>query len=308
MTKEQIAHNTATYFQQVGKILDVTKITIRFNSEWLSRLTLADMIEICSKTTLARLTERDDFARRIKEHQSIGFHELLYPLLQAYDSIELKADIELGGTDQTFNLLFGRFLQEQYGQKGQVVITTPLLEGLDGVEKMSKSLGNYIGLAEPAEQAYGKLMSISDVMMYRYMNVLLGVTARDISMWQERIAAGTTHPMSLKKQMAYDIIAKFWSKDEAVVAQGNFEALFERRDYSQATEVIVPVDTQNPLWIIDLLKLLGAIKTTSEGKRLIEEHAVKVDGGTVDDFKHEVHWNAGMTIKVGKHRIYRIIS
>ena len=221
----------------------LAKISIRFNSEWLKEINLSSMIDICAKTTLARLTERDDFARRIKEHQSIAFHELLYPILQGYDSVALKADIEFGGTDQTFNLLFGRFLQEQFGQKGQVIITTPLLEGLDGVEKMSKSLGNYIGLSESANDAYGKLMSISDAMMYRYMSLLLHASPADIKMWQERVASGTTHPMVLKKQMAFDIVSKFWSQDEAGRAQEQFETVFQQRDYSKATEVSIPAST-----------------------------------------------------------------
>jgi tyrosyl-tRNA synthetase len=307
LTEEQIAFNTKTYFDQVGRILDINKISIRFNSEWLKEINLASMIDICAKTTLARLTERDDFARRIKEHQSIGFHELLYPILQGYDSVALKSDIEFGGTDQTFNLLFGRFLQEQVGQKGQVIITTPLLEGLDGVEKMSKSLGNYIGLSESAHDAYGKLMSISDIMMYRYMSLLLHVTPQEIKLLQERVASGDAHPMTLKKQMAFDVVSKFWSADEAAQAQAQFETVFQQRDYSKATEVSLPASTPNPLWVVEFLKLLGAIKTTSEGKRLIEEKAVKIDGETISDFKYEVTFVSGMTVKVGKHRIYRIV-
>ena len=307
LTEEQIAFNTKTYFDQVGRILDINKISIRFNSEWLKEINLSSMIDICAKTTLARLTERDDFARRIKEHQSIGFHELLYPILQGYDSVALKADIEFGGTDQTFNLLFGRFLQEQFGQKGQVIITTPLLEGLDGVEKMSKSLGNYIGLSESAHDAYGKLMSISDIMMYRYMSLLLHVTPQEIKSLQERVESGSTHPMTLKKQMAFDVVSKFWSADEAAQAQAQFETVFQQRDYSKATEVSLPASTPNPLWVVEFLKLLGAIKTTSEGKRLIEEKAVKIDGETISDFKYEVTFVSGMTVKVGKHRIYRIV-
>ena len=304
LSEEQIAKNTATYFEQVSRILDPQKITIRFNSEWLGILTSKEMVELCAKTTLARLIERDDFARRLEEKKSIGFHELLYPLLQGYDSVVLDADVELGGTDQTFNLLFARFLQEQYHKTPQVIITTPILEGLDGTEKMSKSLSNYIGLMEPAQEVYGKLMSISDTLMWRYMEVLLNTSSEGISRLQERVAAGNTHPMALKKLMAYDIITRFWSRDEAEEAQEKFEAVFEKKDYSYAQEVALPKDIQNPIWIVDFLKHLGAIKNSSEAKRLIEAGAVKINGVAIKNFQATIVCESGMHIKVGKHRIY----
>lgn len=306
LTEKEIAHNTTTYFEQVSKILDPKKVTIRFNSEWLDTLTSKDLVALCAKVTLARLTERDDFAARIAKHESIGFHELLYPLFQGYDSVALKADVELGGTDQTFNLLMGRYLQEQYGQEPQVIMTTPLLEGLDGVNKMSKSLGNTIGLTEPANQAFGKLMSISDTLMWRYFEVLLLIPSHEIHVMQEQVAAGTTHPMQLKKQMAHDIVARFWSKDEADSAQENFEALFQKKDYSQATALEIPEKTANPLWIVDLLKLIGAVQSSSEAKRLIESGAVKIDDSAITDFKANIAWKSGMYIKVGKHRIFQL--
>lgn len=306
LTEEEIAKNTTTYFEQVSKILDLKQTTIAFNSSWLDKLSSKDMIRLCAKATLARLTGREDFAQRIKNNQYIGFHELLYPLLQAYDSVELKADVELGGTDQTFNLLFGRFLQEQYGQEPQVIMTVPILEGLDGIEKMSKSLGNYIGLAQPADEVYGKLMSISDKLMWRYMKVLLHNTDDEISLFQERVAAGTTHPMELKKQVAHNIVTAYWSYDEANKAQEKFEALFQKRDYSQAHEIKFPSDSPNPLWIVDLLKLLGSVSTTSQAKRLIEDGAVKCDGISITDFKAQIEWVSGMTVKVGKYHIYLI--
>jgi len=267
---------------------------------------MQDVIAMCSKITVARLIEREDFANRLKSQQSIGFHELLYPLMQGYDSVALEADIELGGTDQTFNLLMGRFLQEQYGQKPQVIITTPLLEGLDGTQKMSKSLNNYIGLAEPADQAFGKLMSISDECMWRYFEVLLSKSADTIATMKKEIAAEKAHPMNIKKQMAHEVIVAFWSKKEADNAQKQFEAVFQKKDLSKATAVILPKDTSNPLWIIDLLKLLGALKTSTEAKRLIESGSVLCNGDAIKDFKAEIAWEKGMTIKVGKHRIYTI--
>lgn len=305
LTEEAIKHNTKTYFDQVSKILDPKKITVRYNSELLDPLSAKDIVKLCAKVTLARLTEREDFKNRIETNQPIGFHELLYPLFQGYDSVALNADVELGGTDQTFNLLMGRYLQEQYGQSAQVVITMPLLEGLDGQQKMSKSLGNTIGLTEPAEQAFGKLMSISDVLMWRYMHVLLCKDKQEMSVLEERVAGGTLHPMELKKNMARDIVAKFWSPAEADAAFKQFEAVFQKKDYSQAQEVTLG-DLANPIWIVDLLKALDAIKTSSEAKRLIESGSVSIDEKAVTDFKAEIKWKSGMTIKVGKHRIYRI--
>lgn len=307
LSDHEIATNTATYFEQVSRILDPKKVTIRFNSEWLGALSSKEFVALCAKVSLARLIEREDFAQRIAKHETIGFHELLYPLMQGYDSVALQADIELGGTDQTFNLLMGRFLQEHYGQSPQAIITTPLLEGLDGSQKMSKSLGNTIGLTESAEQAYGKLMSISDTLMWRYMNVLLHTTPAEISQWQEKVAAGTTHPMDLKKQVANQIVARFWGKEEADKAQEQFEALFQRKDYAQATAIKLPEGTTNPLWVIELLKLLGAVASSSEARRLIEAGAVKINEETVGDIKAEIMWKPDMTIKVGKHRIYKLV-
>lgn len=306
LSDEQIALNTVTYFEQVGKILNPALIKIVYNSHWLQKLTAKDFVELCAEVTLSRLIERDDFEQRMQKNQSISFHELLYPLLQGYDSVELHADVELGGTDQTFNLLMGRTLQESFGQEPQVVITMPLLEGLDGVNKMSKSLGNYIGLTEPAEQAYGKLMSISDTLMWRYFALLLRKSSAEISILQERIAAGTLHPMELKKSMAFDIIAKFWSKPDAQIAQEQFEALFQKKDYSQAQEVILPANTASPFAIVDLLKALGAVKSSSEAYRLIEAGAVKIDDVAITDFKALITWHDGMIVKVGKHRIYQL--
>ncbi len=306
LTEKQIAYNTATYFEQVGKILDPASIKIRYNSELLEPLKAQQIIELCAHVTLARLIEREDFKNRIEKHEPIGFHELLYPLFQGYDSVALEADVEIGGTDQTFNLLMGRELQNHYGQEPQIVITMPLLEGLDGVAKMSKSLGNYIGLTEAPEQAYGKLMSISDLLMWRYFELLLRTPKQEISSLQERVASGATHPMELKKEMAHAIIAKFWSKEEADFAQQQFEALFQKKDYSQATPITLPITTPSPIWIVDLLKLLDAIKSSSEARRLVEAGAVKVNDVPITDFKAHIDWHDGTIVKVGKHRIYQL--
>lgn len=306
LTDAQIQQNMKTYFDQVGKILDPQKLTVRYNSEWLAPLDMADIIKLASKITVAQLIEREDFKNRLANKQPISFHELLYPILQGYDSVALHADVELGGTDQTFNLLMGRVLQEAHGQEPQVVITTPLLEGLDGVQKMSKSLNNAISLNESADQAFGKLMSISDKLMWRYFELLLGKTKEELSQMEERVAAGNLHPMELKKEMARQIVAKYWSAQEADKAFESFEAVFQKKDYSKAQQVVLPKDTANPIWIVEFLKIIGAIKTSSEAKRIIESGGVEVDGESIQDFKAEISWQSGTTIKVGKHRIYTI--
>ena len=306
LSDEDIAKNMKTYVEQVGKILDPNKVQVRYNSEWLSKLSMEDLIKLAAKVTVARLIEREDFKNRIEQKQPVSFHELLYPIFQGYDSVVLDADVELGGTDQTFNLLMGRFLQEQFGKEPQVVITVPLLEGLDGTQKMSKSLGNAIGLAEPAEQVFGKLMSISDTLMWRYFELLLDTPSAEISQMQERVAAGNLHPMGLKKDMAHKIVTKFWSEKEADEARVTFEALFQKKDYSKAQEVKLPDGIDNPIWVVDLLKAIGAIKTSSEAKRLIEANGLAIDGETITDFKASISWQSGMIIKAGKHRIYRL--
>ncbi len=306
LSSEEIAINSKTYFEQVGKILDINKATITYNSQWLSKLSFEDFIKIAGKVTLARIIEREDFQTRLQNNTAIGFHELFYPLMQAYDSVELKADVELGGTDQTFNLFMGRFLQEQLGQEPQVIITLPILEGLDGVHKMSKSLGNYIGLKESVDEAYGKLMSISDDLMWNYFRLLVQKTDTEIIEMQKNTASGKVHPMDLKKTMSYEVIRIFWSEKEAIQAKAQFEALFQKHDYSKATEVSLPKDFSNPAWIVDFLRALNAIQSSSEGKRLILEGAVSIDEEKIIDFKAEVSWKSGMVVKVGKHRIFKL--
>lgn len=308
LTYEVVQHNLQSYFTQVGKVLDPEKITIVYNSEWLGALTPTDIINLLSKVTLARITQRDDFSNRIANNESISMHEMLYPIFQGYDSVALQADVELGGTDQTFNLLMGRFLQEPFNQRPQIAITMPLLIGLDGVHKMSKSLGNFVGLNESASQAYGKLMSLSDVLMWHYFEVLLVKPLHDIAILQEDVAQGVLHPMSLKKDMAHQIVTRFWSKDEAAQAQEQFEGLFQKRDYAHAQEVELPeCMTNQATWVVDLLKIVAFIPTTSECKRLIESGSVRIDDAIINDFKQEIMCVPGMIIKVGKHRIYKFI-
>lgn len=306
LSKEDVLRNSKTYLEQVGKILDIKKTTVVYNSEWLSKLKFDDVLRLAGKATVARIIKREDFDKRLKNNVPIGMHELFYPLMQGYDSVALGADIELGGTDQTFNLLIGRFLQEQYGQDPQVIMTLPLLEGLDGVKKMSKSLGNYVGLWENADKAYGKLMSIPDDLVFRYFLLLLNKTEKQVEALKSKVKNGTLHPMNLKKEMAYDIVAKYWSSDEAKAGQDRFEALFQKNDYSKANETMLPNNFDNPVWIVHLLRELKAVTSSSEAKRLLQSGAVLVDDKVIKEFKTEVSWKSGSIIKVGKRRIYKI--
>jgi len=306
LTEEQIHENAKTYFEQVSKILDRDKITIVYNSHWLDALTIKDMVKLCGKVTVARIIEREDFSKRLHEKLPIGFHELLYPLFQGYDSVALKSDVELGGTDQTFNLIVGRDLQEQYGQEPQVVMTLPLLPGLDGVNKMSKSLGNIIGLNDAADQAYGKLMSISDDLMWQYYKILLYKTESEIAEYKSDVVGNKVHPMDLKKKMAHDIIAKFWSADDAKTSQTLFEEMFQKKDLSHAQKVDCSIYLNQSVRIVELLKHVGSVSSSSEARRLITEGAVALDGTKIMDLNAQVELKQDQHLKVGKHRFYTI--
>lgn len=306
LTEEEINSNAQTYYEQVCKILDPSKTTVRRNTEWLSPLTFSGIVKLAAKTTLARLIEREDFQKRLAESTAIGFHELFYPIIQGYDSVVLEADVELGGTDQTFNLLMGRFLQEQYGQEPQIIITMPILEGLDGVQKMSKSLGNYVGLWEEASNAFGKLMSVSDELMWKYYLLLGGKTDREIEDIRHQVSTATLHPMIAKKDLAQLIVSRFWSPAEGQAARQQFESLFQKGDYTQATPVDVLSRLAQPCWIVDLLKAVKAVESSSDAKRLIESSAVSIDGVVVAQFKATITCTPGMILKAGKHKIYKL--
>lgn len=308
LSDEDIIANSETYFSQVSKILDPAKMSIRYNSEWLSSLTSKDWLLLCGKFTLARLIEREDFARRLEEHTPIGFHELLYPIMQGYDSVALKADVELGGTDQTFNLLAGRFLQEQVGQEPQVVMTVPLLEGINGTIKMSKSQGNTIGLAEPADQAFGKLMSISDVLMWHYIATFKLMSREELTHAKSAVAQGTAHPMTIKKEMAAGIVSKFWGTPAAHAARKSFEDLFQKKDFSNAQQITLSPDYfEKPIWIVDLVRAVHAdCRSSSEARRLIEGGGVSYNEEKITDTTLKIMLTPDTLIKVGKHSFYRI--
>ncbi|MGO8735960.1 MAG: tyrosine--tRNA ligase [Terriglobia bacterium] len=273
ITPEQVAANAETYKKQVFKILHAEKTVVDFNSRWLGRLTGRDWVTLCSKYTVARILERDDFSKRFKEQRPIAIHELLYPLAQAYDSVALEVDVELGGTDQKFNLLVGRTIQQEYGQESQVIMTMPILEGLDGVQKMSKSLGNYVGINEAPAEMFGKLMSISDDMMWRYYLLLTDMTAPQIDELNQAVASGNLHPLEVKKSLARRIITDFHDAEAASQAQRDFEAQFRDKGLPSVIEQIsIQVAAKRKLF--RLLVDIKLLPSNSEAQRKIKEGAV----------------------------------
>lgn len=276
MTPGEVALNAESYRTQVFTILDKDKTVVDFNSRWLASLTGRDWITLCSKYTVARMLERDDFARRMKEQRPISIHELLYPLSQAYDSVALKADVELGGTDQKFNLLVGRSIQPEYGQAPQIIMTMPILEGLDGVQKMSKSLGNYVGIYEPPSAMFGKIMSISDSLMWRYYALLTDLTPQQVENLQRSVEAGSLHPMEAKKDLAVRIVADFHGRPSARDARKGFESQFEEKGLPAELEVVtVSLKANSETWkLFQLLAKLKLFASNSEAQRKIKEGAV----------------------------------
>lgn len=281
LTRAQIASNSQTYRQQVFKILDPERTEVRFNSEWMDRMSAADMVRLCAHYTVARMLERDDFAKRYAEQRTIGIHEFLYPLVQGYDSVALRADVEVGGTDQRFNLLVGRELQKAYGQPPQVVMTLPLLEGTDGTQKMSKSLNNAIGITDSPGDIFGKIMSLSDAMMLRYYEIL---THADIAALRTQIADGTVHPMEVKKALARLVVGRFCGADEAQRQEATFESRFQRRELPPDLPCFAwPERQRGAVGLPTILATSGLAKSMSEARRLIQQGAVRLDGERITD-------------------------
>jgi tyrosyl-tRNA synthetase len=299
LTREQIVANAGTYQRQVAKILDPTLTEVRFNSEWMDKLDVRGLIEIAAKLSVARMLERDDFEKRLAEQQPLFLHELLYPLVQGYDSVALRADVELGGTDQKFNMLVARELQRAFNQPPQVVITMPLLEGLDGVRKMSKSYGNAVGLTDAPRDMFGKLMSIPDRMMARYFELLADVAPAELA----AIRSGEAHPMESKKRLATAIVAEYHDSDAARDAREYFESKFQRREVPQDVPVF---RIASELWICELLKQLGFAVSTNEARRLVGQGAVRVDRQTVTDINFHFVPGQHRILEVGKRRVARI--
>ena len=305
LTREEVIHNAKTYEEQIFKILDSNKTRVMFNSSWMNAMSSADLIQLAAKHTVARMLERDDFSKRFKGGQSIAIHEFLYPLIQGYDSVEMKADVELGGTDQKFNLLVGRQLQEAFGQKPQVVITMPILEGLDGVQKMSKSLNNYIGIADVADEMFGKIMSISDELMWRYFELLSFRPMAEINSWKLECIEGA-NPRNYKVKLALEIIERFHDAKAAVKALENFEARFQRGAMPDEIDEIELKIQGSSFCIANLLKESGLTSGTSEAIRLINQGAVKIDGEKVSDAKLEISINTQNIYQVGKRKFAKV--
>jgi len=305
LTRDQVIDNARSYEQQIFKILDPEKTLVMFNSSWMNEMSPVDLIELTAKHTVARMLERDDFSKRYKSGQPISIHEFLYPLIQGYDSVAMKADVELGGTDQKFNLLVGRQLQETYGQKPQVVITMPILEGLDGVQKMSKSLGNYIGIDEAPDEMFGKLMSISDDLMWRYFELLSFRPAAEIEQFQKDIEEGA-NPRDIKFLLCEEIIERFHDKDMAHKARENFIARFQKGAMPDDIPEVRLEAAGAPLSVSNLLKDAGLVKSTSDAMRMIKQGAVKIDGEKLSDPKHEVAQGSCHIYQVGKRRFARV--
>jgi tyrosyl-tRNA synthetase len=283
MSREALMTNAATYQQQVFKILDPARTEVVFNSAWLSALTFEDVVRLAARTTVARMLERDDFEKRFAEQKPIGLHEFLYPIMQGYDSVAVKADVELGGTDQKFNLLMGRELQRDSGQEPQIVLTMPILEGLDGAQKMSKSLGNYVGIGESPADIFGKLMSISDDLMWRYYELLSDRTLEVIGALKERVGVGSLNPMEAKKMLAAEITARYHLEEAARDAREEFERLHQRRGLPEQVEESTLLITEDTIWIPKLLKEVGFAPSTSEARRLMAQGGVRLldDAGEV---------------------------
>ncbi|TFW72186.1 tyrosine--tRNA ligase [Methylotenera oryzisoli] len=304
LTAEQVQENAKSYTAQVFKILKPEQTEVVFNSKWLTELGAAGMLKLAASHTVARMLERDDFSKRFKGNQPIAIHEFLYPLLQGYDSVALSADVELGGTDQKFNLLMGRELQKQAGQTPQCVLTMPLLEGLDGVNKMSKSLGNYIGIAEAPEIIFAKIMSISDELMWRYIELLSFESLETIAQWKADVAAGS-NPRDIKVRFAQEIVTRFHSQADAEKALADFQTRSKGGIPDDVPEVTVTIDTEQ-VGIAQMLKLAGLVVSTSEAFRAIEQGGVKLDGEKISDKAFVLNKGSAVVAQVGKRKFANV--
>jgi tyrosyl-tRNA synthetase len=305
LTKEELLANAETYKKQVFKILDPEKTEIRSNSEWFEAMNAADMIRLCAKYTMARMLEREDFRNRYQNNLPISIHEFLYPLVQGYDSVALRVDVELGGHDQIFNLLVGREIQKAYNQESQVVVTVPLLEGTDGINKMSKSYGNYVGINESPDIMFGKLMSISDELMLKYYELLSDITIDELRALKEGIKAGRIHPRDAKVRFAKEIITRFHGGEEAEAAHGAFERLFREKEIPDNIEIVEIKKEELDKWLPKLLMNIGLVSSTTEGKRMIAQGGVSINSSKVITEETPLN-DKEFVIKVGKRRFKKI--
>lgn len=309
LTPDQIKENAETYVNQLFKVIDPSKTEVHYNSTWLSPLNFAEVVKLASTMTVARMLERDDFEKRFKANQSISIHEFFYPLMQGYDSVALNSDIELGGTDQKFNLLMGRHLQKDSGQPQQAVLMLPLIEGLDGVQKMSKSLGNYIGIDEESNQIYGKSMSIPDELMAKYFELVTDLPHDEVQEMVEGLNEGKVHPRDAKMKIAYTLVRMYHGEDAAKDAENYFKTVFQKGALPDDIPVVDFDKNQlkdGLIWIVKLIASLGLVPSTGEGRRMLKQGAVKINGDKIDDLDHEVALEQDMIIQVGKRKFAKI--
>jgi len=307
MTREEVQKNAETYKEQIFKVLDPEKTVIDFNSRWLAPLKFEDILVLTSKYTVARMLERDDFQKRFREGRPISIMEFLYPLAQAYDSVALKADVELGGTDQKFNLLVGRDIMREYGLEPQVILTLPLLVGLDGVEKMSKSLGNYVGINEPPGEMYGKLMSIPDHLIYTYYELATDVPEEELPRIKQQLEDPSVNPRDLKARMAFEIVRMYHGLEAAKKAEEEFNRVFRQKELPSEMPEYVYDPAQGKVWIVRLLSSAGLVSSNAEARRLIQQGAVSINGEKISNPDLEFVPEPDTVIKVGKRRFLRIV-
>ena len=309
LTEEEVMKNAQTYTEQAFKILDPEKTIIEFNSKWLKNITFADLIEITAHFTVARILEREDFHHRLNSRKPVGLHEFLYPIMQAYDSVALRADVELGGTDQRFNLLMGRDLQREYGQEPQVVMMMPLLGGTDGIEKMSKSLGNYIAVNDSPFDMFGKLMSIPDTMIKKYFVLLTDIPLTTINRWEEEYQKNVLHPRDWKKALAGEIVSTYHGSAQARQADEDFEKAFSKKESPEDAQILMITDDQlkdGKIWIVNLLLKTGVSNSKSEIRRLIEQGGVYLDNMRISNPNSDVKVETDQNLRVGKKLFFRI--
>lgn len=307
LSREEISVNVETYKKQVYKILDKNKTEIRFNSEWLDKFTAYDFVRLAGHANVARMLEREDFNKRYKEGSSISLHEFIYPLLQAYDSVALKADVELGGSDQKFNLLMGRELMRDHSLESQVCLTVPILEGLDGVQKMSKSLNNYVGVDEAPNEMYGKLMSLPDAMMRRYYELLSTLSLKEIQDLFQRLDSGALHPKQVKSNFAVEIITRYHDAEKAKGAREHFEKVFANKEIPDDIQTAEFKASSEPIWLPKLLVDLKFVTSTSEGKRMVEQGAVKLDQKPVTEEKKVFKFGTEVVLQCGKRKFIKLL-
>jgi tyrosyl-tRNA synthetase len=310
LTADEVKRNAKTYADQYCMILDEAKTRVVFNGEWLDKMSFADVIRLSAQTTVARILERDDFTNRLQAGAAIGMHELLYPICQGYDSVVLEADVEMGGTDQKFNILMGRDLQRAYDQEPQVTLLMPLLVGLDGAEKMSKSLGNYVGIYEPPSEMYAKLMSISDELMSTYFELATDVPLDEIRTFEAQLASGTVHPKTVKQRLAREIVTIYHNADAARAAEAEFDRVHRDRQLpDDLPEVVIPASslTDGKIWIAHLMQQAGFAQSSSDARRLVQQGGVRLDGDRITDPALEVSLQGETILQVGKRRFAKLI-